>query len=350
MRPLEDATRWDPFLIAEIGVNHEGDLDRARRMVRDAAAAGVDAVKFQSYTASSLARADSPAYWDLDEEPTTNQRELFSKYDSFTVAEYAALAEEAAAAGVHFMSTPFDLDWVEALTPLVGIWKIASADITNRPLLRAVAATGYPVILSTGAATRAEIAAALDDLAGVEDVTLLHCVLRYPCEPEHANIATISALRSWFDGVRIGYSDHVSPDADAPVRAPVTACALHGAVVVEKHFTDDTTAAGNDHYHAWDGPLTRQFRRELEAMAALVGEQPVDDKDVTAEEDARRYARRGITAARPIAAGTRLTADDLVPKRPADGAIPVEEWDEVMGRTASRLIPEDSAIDWSDLA
>ena len=139
-----------PYVIAEIGVNHENDLERARTMIRQIAAAGGDAAKFQSYTAGKLASRYSPAYWDRSKEPTGSQFQLFQKYDRFGASEYRALAEACREAGIAFLSTPFDLEAVDMLDPLVPVFKVASADITNLPLLESVAGRGKPVLLSTG--------------------------------------------------------------------------------------------------------------------------------------------------------------------------------------------------------
>ena len=150
-----------PYVIAEIGANHENDLDRARAMIRSARAAGAHAVKFQAYRAERLAARDSPAYWDTRVEPTPNQRGLFGKYDRFGAAEYRLLSECAASEGIVFLATPFDAEAVEYLDALVPFFKIASADITNFPLLRQAAACGKPMVLSTGAAAIGEIEDAL---------------------------------------------------------------------------------------------------------------------------------------------------------------------------------------------
>ena len=150
-------TYLDPFVVAEIGVNHEGDFERAKRMVSAVAQSGGDAAKFQTYKAESLAVRDSPAYWDRLEEPATSQYELFQRHDSFGEPEYRALADHCHSLGIEFMSTPFDLAAVEMLEPLVNIFKVASADITNVPLLRRIGAARKPTFLSTGAATEEEI-------------------------------------------------------------------------------------------------------------------------------------------------------------------------------------------------
>lgn len=228
----------DPYIIAEIGVNHEGSIDAAINLIELAAKGGANAAKFQTYKASKLAIQNSPAYWDLNEESTKSQHELFSKYDKFDCADYERLAEVCKDNGVDFLSTPFDLESVDFLDPLVPFFKIASADITNIPLLRRVAAKGKPVIISTGASTIGEIASALNELNrhGSKEIALLHCVLNYPTPNERAYLGTIQDLKERFPNTVVGYSDHTVPDDSMFV---VTTAISMGARIIEKHFTDD---------------------------------------------------------------------------------------------------------------
>ncbi|NDE21064.1 MAG: hypothetical protein EBZ98_05350, partial [Actinobacteria bacterium] len=161
---------------------HEGSLELAKRLVELAKEGGADAAKFQTYKADTLASRHSPAYWDTTKEPTLSQFELFKKYDAFGPAEYQALAEHSKQVGIDFVSTPFDDAAVDLLAPLVPFFKVASADLTNTPLLRRVARTKKPVVLSVGASTIEEIDGALTTLraAGARDIALLHCILNYP--------------------------------------------------------------------------------------------------------------------------------------------------------------------------
>src|SRR3569833_1870332 len=153
-----------PYIIAEIGVNHEGSMDLAKRQIEECKEGGVDAAKYQTYKAGQLASKHSPAYWDTSKEKTESQFKLFQKYDQFGPDEYAALAEHCDKVGIDFMSTPFDAGAVELLAPMVPLFKIASADLTNLPLLRHVAGKGKPVIQSTGASTLGEIDVAVHTL------------------------------------------------------------------------------------------------------------------------------------------------------------------------------------------
>lgn len=331
-----------PFLIAEAGVNYENDMETAVRMVEEAAAAGADAIKFQSYKAETLASRFSPSYWDTTKEPTTSQYALFKKYDHFDVSEYETLAGHARRCGIHFLSTPFDTRFADALAPFVPAVKVASADLTNHPLLRHIARQGKPVILSVGASTLGEVdeAAGLLRAEGVGQIALLHCVLSYPCDPADANLAVISHLTAAFPDLVVGYSDHVPP---AHGCAALTTAWLLGARILEKHFTLDKTKPGNDHYHAMDPADMREFRAQCEYATSLLGSGP--KRVLACEDEARRQARRSLVAARPIPAGERVTAADLLVKRPGTGIDP-RFLEVVAGATAIRDIQEDEILQW----
>ena len=339
--PFRRASGTGPFVIAEIGVNHEGNLALAKQLIEEAAAAGADCVKFQTYKAASLAVQDSPAYWDRTLEPAASQYALFEKYDRFDAEDYVALADHAGRCGVAFASTPFDLAAVDMLAPLVPFYKIASADITNEPLLTACGRQGKPVLLSTGASYLDEIDEAVQVLRGflpASLIGLLHCVLSYPTAAKDANLKAIEHLTRSFPGHPIGYSDHVPPD---PAMLVLTRAALLGATIIEKHFTHDKTLPGNDHYHAMDADDLRRFRVGLALIEAADG---VPCKTVSpAEEAARLHARRSLVAVRPLPAGHILAATDLIAKRPASG-LPPSALRHVLGRSLSRELAADEAL------
>ncbi len=334
-----------PYIIAEVGVNHEGSLSKAKELIDLAHEGGVDAVKFQTYKAERLASKTSPAYWDLGEEPTTSQYELFKKYDSFEAREYELLAEHCQKVGIHFLSTPFDDEAVGFLAPLVPCMKIASADITNVPLLRKVAATGKPVLLSTGASTLAEIDMAVAELeaAGCASLALLHCVLNYPTPYGHAHLNMINGLARAFPHYLIGYSDHTVPD---PCMLILTAAYLKGARVIEKHFTFDKTLPGNDHYHAMDVNDLRRFKENLALLGLAEGRK--HKAPLPEESLARRNARRSIVLTRPVSPGTILTAEMLTCLRPAFGVSPIH-WDKVIGQKAANSLESGHVLTWPDL-
>jgi len=330
------------YVVAEAGVNHENSLATAKRMIREAAGAGADAVKFQSYKARSLASRDSPAYWDRNQEPAGSQYELFSRYDHFDPDDYRELAMCAAENHITFLTTAFDEGFVDELDEVLPAFKVASADITHHPLLKKIASKQKPVLLSVGAATLEEIGEALTLLTanGCPQVALLHCILNYPCRPEFANLRAITALRRAFPEVVVGYSDHV------PARFNLlqlsVAWAL-GARIVEKHFTLDKTKPGNDHYHAMDPEDLRLFRQQQGYVEDLLRAGAIGNS--ANDETARAFARRSLVASRRIAAGQTITPDMIAVKRPGTG-IPPREMEPLMGKRASKDIEEDTVLQW----
>ncbi len=340
--PFKISSSMNPYIIAEIGVNHEGSIELAKRLIDEAAEAGAHAAKFQSYKAGKIASKYSPAYWDKSKEPTDSQYKLFQKYDNFNPEDYEKLAQHCKQSGIDFLSTPFDLDAVDFLNPLMPAFKIASADITNVPLLRKVGECGKPVILSTGASTLAEVEFALSILrsCGVQDIAILHCVLNYPTLIANANLDRIRLLQKVFPECLVGYSDHVVPDKTI---SALECAALLGSVILEKHFTHDKSLAGNDHYHAMDKYDLKAFIAKLQMFSSLVGR--TEDKNLQLEAAARKHARRSIVAARGIKRGEALTEDNLIVKRPAHGVSPIH-WDEVVGSTACQDIEDDMPLQW----
>jgi len=335
-----------PYIIAEIGVNHEGSLATAKLLIEAAKRGGADAAKFQTYKAGLIASKFSPSYWDTSKEPTTSQYELFTKYDSFGEAEYKELAEHCKKFEIEFVSTPFDLGAVEMLDPLVKYFKIASADITNPPLLKKVAATGKPIILSTGASNIGEIDAALAILraAGAQQICLMHCILNYPTRDENAHLGMLTDLRNRYPDVLLGYSDHTLPNQEM---TSLIAAHLLGAVVLEKHFTLDKTLPGNDHYHAMDESDLARFQVKVKKVHELLG--PTRDKaPIATEEISRLNARRSIVLTCDLKSGHQIVDSDLVAKRPGTGVSPIN-WDAVIGQKLIRDLPEDHILTWDDL-
>jgi len=344
---LEDASYLNPYIIAEIGVNHEGSLDKAIELIEQCARGGAHAAKFQTYKAETLASRHSPAYWDTTKEATRSQFELFKKYDTFEQKDYERLAEVCKLNKVDFLSTPFDLEAVEWLTPLMPYVKIASADITNLPLIRACARTGKPLLISTGAATYEEIQAAIDIVytASVQkpNLTLLHCVLNYPTDISSAMLGRIRTLSQRFTDLNIGYSDHVAPLAEGVPQLDMAV--LLGATVLEKHFTHDKSLPGNDHYHAMDEADLDTFCKKLELYRDLYeGESMFIEK----QQMARQHARRSIVAKHPLKKGDVVTERDIIAKRPAHGVSPML-WDSVVGSKLCRDLAEDELLKDSDL-
>ena len=334
-----------PYVIAEIGVNHEGSFDLAKKLIDLAKEGGADAAKFQSYKADTLASKHSPYYWDLSKEPTTSQHQLFKKYDQFDPDDYIALYEHCKAIEIDFLSTPFDDNAIEFLNPIMPFYKIASADLTNIPFLRKIALKNKPVILSTGASTLSEIEIAISALnqSGCQDIALLHCILNYPTPYEMANLRMISGLKKVFPSHLIGYSDHTLPDQS--MTSLVTAHLL-GAVVIEKHFTHDKNLPGNDHYHAMDIGDLKRFTSLIDSIHVSLGK--TDFKSpIESENISRLNARRSIVIKKNIIMGEVLSDDNLTYKRPGTGISPLY-WDDIIGSISTKDLKEDDLLLWND--
>lgn len=329
-----------PYIIAEAGVNHEGSMDIAKRLVNEAKEGGADAIKFQTYKADTLASKDSPAYWDTTKEPTKSQHELFSKHDSFWEKEMIELKHYCEQVDIEFMSTPFDVESAGFLDELMDVYKISSSDITNKPFIEYICQFNKPIILSTGASHLWEIQEAVGwiEVFG-NPLALLHCVLNYPTPDENANLGMILGLKKSFPDKMIGYSDHTLPK-DMKVCEMAT---VLGSSIIEKHFTHDKTLPGNDHYHAMDKDDLIHFRQNLVRVFDVLGE----FKIVALEDEAsaRQHARRSLVAAHGIPKGKVIEQADLTFKRPAHGISP-RSIDDVIGKVALENIKEDSVMQW----
>ena len=336
-----------PYVIAEIGVNHEGSMQQAKILIEQAKTGGADAAKFQSYKAGTLASKHSPSYWDTTKEATRSQYELFQKYDGFGPQEYVELAEHCQKVGIDFISTPFDDQAVEFLDPLVPFIKVASADLTNTPFLRKIGAKQKPVVLSTGAATLGEVDEAVRELekAGCPDVVLLHCILNYPTPNPQAHLKMIEGLRRAYPQHVIGYSDHTLPDESM---IPLVSAWLLGAVVLEKHFTHDKTLPGNDHYHAMNQQDLGRFIEMVERIDVLMGDSS-HKTPIETEAISRLNARRSIVLTRSVPAGHILEGSDLTYKRPGTGISPLY-WDTVVGSQVINPLEEDHVLHWENLS
>lgn len=331
-----------PFIIAEMSGNHNQRLDRALALVDAAADAGVDALKLQTYTADTISmdtgyviREDGQSLWE--------GKSLYRLYqEAYTPWDWhAPIFERARARGLLAFSSPFDESAVDFLETLdVPAYKIASFENAHWPLLRRVAATGKPVIVSTGAATLSEIDEAVRVLraAGCRELVLLKCTSTYPASPATTNLRTIPVLAETF-GCPVGLSDHTMG-----VGASVAAVAL-GACVIEKHFT----------LRRADGGVDSSFSLEPEELKLLVEETTRAHQAlgtvqlcVQASEEKSRIFKRSIYVARPVAAGEELTVDNLRVIRPGDGLLP-RHWDMVLGRRATRDLQPGTPLTWDAL-
>ena len=334
-----------PYVIAEIGVNHGGSISLAKKQIDLAVEGGASAVKFQTYKAEKLASKDSPPYWDIKKESSKSQYLLFKKFDAFELEDYITLKRYCDEKSIDFLSTPFDNDSVDFLAPLMPFFKIASADITNVPLLRKVAKIGKPIVLSTGASTNCEIEYAVNELieGGAPDIALLHCILNYPTDYKNAGLKGISSLKKIFPEYVVGYSDHTLPEPDM---LTLTSAVCMGASIIEKHFTHDKTIIDNDHFHSMDLKDLKVFINNIRRINLITGS--MKKNAIQGEEVARLNARRSIVLAMDIRSGDVITKDHLTTKRPAFGISPIY-WDTVIGMKVLNNFKSDHVLKWHNL-
>ncbi len=336
-----EARLYKPFVIAEAGVNHEGSMDLAKRLIDEAKEGGADAIKFQTYKAETIASKDSPYYWDITKEPTKSQYELFKKHDKFWKKEFEELKKYCDNVGIEFLSTPFDIESATFLNDLMDVFKISSSDITNKPFIEFMCDFKKPIILSTGASHLYEIQEAVEWVEKKQNpLALLHCVLNYPTPDENANLGMILGLKKAFPNKIIGYSDHTLPKNMKVCEMATTL----GCAIIEKHFTHDKTLQGNDHYHAMDKEDLKLFRANIEDTFKILGSFDVCALDD--EKPARQNARRSLVAAKDIKVGKIIEKSDLTFKRPAHGVSP-RFIDDVVGKVASIDIFNDDVIKWN---
>lgn len=341
------------YLIAEIGVNYYdialqrniSNLDAALLMCDEAKKAKADAVKFQTYKAERIASKYSPSYWDLSEEKTDSQYELFKKYDSFGEEEYRVISNHCKDIGIEFFSTPFDFESSDYLNQFMKYYKISSSDITNIPFIKHIALKNKPILLSTGASDLDEIQRAVAVIREVNHkrLILMHCILEYPTPKEHSNLYRITLLKQQFPDLEIGYSDHTKPDTGYEV---LKYAYLLGAHVIEKHFTLDKSLVGNDHYHAMDVEDALNIRNAINQLNLICGCKGTDH--LFSENVARENARRSIVLTRDICPGEAIGKGDIAFKRPGTGISP-DEAELVIGMKANKMLKEDAILKWDDL-
>lgn len=332
------------FVVAEAGVNHNGDPALARRLIDEAAAAGADAVKFQTFRADRVVSPSAPkaAYQTANTGGAQSQLEMIRALE-LDGEQFAHLKAHCARRGILFLSTPFDEDSADLLRGLgVPAFKVPSGEITNLPLVRHVGGLGRPVILSTGMATLEEVGRAVDTLsaAGCPGLAILHCVSDYPAAPEDTNLRAMATLREAF-GVPVGLSDH-----SEGIEIALAAVAL-GAAVIEKHVTLDKALPGPDHRASLDPGELRALVAGIRKVEAALGDGIKAPRP--AEADTSAVARRSLFLRAGLGAGEDIRADNLVALRPA-GGIPPDELERVVGRRAARDLEAGAMLRRSDLA
>lgn len=327
-----------PYIIAEAGVNHEGSMDTAKRLIYEAKEGGADAIKFQTYKAETIASKHSPAYWDTTKESITSQFELFKKHDKFWKNEFEALKKYCDEVDIEFMSTPFDAESAEFLNDMMDVFKISSSDLTNYPFIEQILRYGKPIVLSTGASEMWELHKVVEMITKHTDkLALLHCILNYPTENKNANLGMISDIQLHFPKQIIGYSDHTLPgDMDVLITAT-----LLGSKIIEKHFSHDKKLPGNDHYHAMDKNDLKRFWEKWGQIEETLGS--FTKYSLESEQISKLNARRSLVADVDIKEGEVIKKDYLTWKRPAYGVSP-QFIDDVIGKTAMRDIERDEVI------
>jgi N-acetylneuraminate synthase len=314
------------FVIAEAGVNHNGEAALAHALIDRAAAAKADAVKFQTFKADRLTLASAPkaAYQKLNEPGDESQLAMLRRLElpDGVVGELASHCQEK---GILFLSSPFDEESADFLDGLgMAAFKVPSGELTNAPFLRHVASKGKPLIVSTGMADLAEVEAAVCAVraAGAPPLALLHCVSAYPADPADCNLRAMGALERAF-GVPVGWSDHTTG-----IDVAIAAVAL-GAAIIEKHFTTDRALPGPDHAASLEpgelAALMTAVRRVESALGSGV------KRPAASEADTAGVARKSLVATRDLAAGTMISAADLTARRPGTG-LPPSRQGELLGR------------------
>lgn len=330
-------------IIAEAGVNHNGSIELAKKLVEKAKEAGVDYIKFQTFKASKLVtKAAKQAEYQQQNigKKGDGQYQMLKKLE-LSPEEHEVLIDYCRQLGIKFLSTAFDFDSIDYLHSLnLGLWKIPSGEVTNYPFLKRIAAFNEPTILSTGMCDMEDVRVAVNALykngLSKEYLILLHCNTEYPTPFEDVNLKAMDALRHKF-GVEVGYSDHTKG-----IEVPIAAVAL-GATVIEKHFTLDRNMEGPDHKASLEPDELKAMVSSIRNIEKAVGG---DGTKHVSESEKKNIAiaRKSIVAACDIKAGEVFTEQNLTVKRPGNGISPMR-WEEVLGQKAKRDFNEDELIE-----
>ncbi len=333
-----------PFCIAEVGVNHNGDLAIAKRMIEAAKAAGADAVKFQTFKAEEFCGDPNQTftYQSQGKSVTESMLEMFRRYE-FTSDNWREIKAYCQTVGITFFSTPQNYSDLELLMEIgVPVIKIGSDDFTNLPLIRSYILSGLPLILSCGMSDLAEVHQALEaaDWFDGYPVALMLCTSQYPTPPQDVNIAKLNTLQQSFPGLLIGFSDHTQGALAAALAVS------HGARIFEKHFTLGKDMAGPDHWFSEDPAGLAEWIDHIRVADVLMGSPVV--RPTIAEQEMRLIARRSVVALKDITAGEKLTTKNTGLRRPG-GGLPPDMIRDVMELTAARDIKKGERLSLGDM-
>jgi N,N'-diacetyllegionaminate synthase len=338
---LKEEAKMHTIIIAEAGVNHNGSIDLAKKLIDGATEAGADFIKFQTFNAEKIVGkyALKAEYQHNESDHDNTQFSMLKKLELNKEAHLELIAH-CNLRGIKFFSTAFDSESIELLSSLnIELFKIPSGEITNKPFLQQIASKGKPVIMSTGLANLEEVRQALNILLNgglkKEDITLLHCTTAYPAPMDDVNLKAMQTLETEFN-IKVGYSDHTKG-----IEIPIAAVAL-GATVVEKHITLDRNLPGPDHKASIEIDELKKMIRSIRNVEKALGKgikEPAKSELKNTEA-----VRKSIVAARAIIKNEKLSSENLTIKRPGNGISPML-WDEVIGKTAIRDFNEDEAIE-----
>jgi len=327
------------LVIAEAGVNHNGDIELAKHLVDEAYAAGANYIKFQTFKAENLV-TEKARKAEYQERQTGSEESQYSMLKRLELSDrdFVVLHDYCRMKGISFLSTPFDNKSIEFLDKLgMDVWKIPSGEVTNYPYLVKIAKTHKPIIMSTGMCTMDDVNSAIQvlDSHGCGPITLLHCTTEYPASYSEVNLKAMETLRSYFN-LPVGYSDHTKG-----IVIPIAAVAM-GAVVIEKHFTLDKTMDGPDHKASLDPAELKAMIEAIRCVEVALGDGVKTPTD--SERKNMVIARKSIVALRPIRVGERFTSENITTKRPGSGINPMR-YNEVIGQFAKRSFEEDELIE-----
>ncbi len=328
------------FIIAEIGVNHNGDIDLAKKLILKAKECKVDAVKFQTFKAENLVTKDTQkADYQKQNSEEDTQFEMLKNLE-LSKEDFKILKDFTLENDLIFLSSPFDLESVDLLEDLdIPVYKLGSGELNNFELIKYIESKNKPLILSSGMATLEEIKETVQQIKNKDNLILLHCITGYPSDIKDANLNFIKTLQTEFN-IPIGFSDH-SPGIELPIAA-----AALGAKVIEKHFTIDKQLPGPDHGASLDYNEFKEMVKAIRNVELAMGDgiRKLNQKEM----DIKEVARKSIILNKDIKKGTILTKDMLIIKRPGTGLAP-KEIDNVIGKTTNKDLKRDDILKWDDL-